>query len=573
MLSSWASSTYFCQVVEAVLAVFVLLVAFWKPTAGSALFEYVERSLRDLAMQRRWAVLSVMCVAVLSRLALLPIMPVPHPYVHDEFSYLLAGKTFALGRLTNQPHLMWPHFESVHILQQPTYMSMYPPAQGLVLAAGQAPGHTPWIGVLFSVALMCGLICWMLQGWLPRSWALLGGMIVVIRWGLFTYWINSYWGGAVPALGGALVLGSLPRLLRYRRVRHAFTYAAGIVVLVNSRPFEGCIVSVAATVSFSVWAYRHGLLKRIAHFRILLAIVFTFALAAPAMLFYNWRVTGSAFRIPYIVNREQYAMAPIFIWGHLNYGKHYDSESLRRVYAAEAELYWKARAYLGLPEIGRKLKNIWIFFFGPLFTIPLLFFFFRITLFGSIAAQFFAWLLVILLFALFSIVWFYPHYAAPGFALFIAFLLQSMRQLRQWKWRDKPSGLFLSRAIPLACLLMAVLLAGAYGVKQPLSYWPLQWSGGIPAPVQAPALITQMTANGKKALVFVRYGQNHDVGSEWVYNGPDIDGQSVIWAREINPVSDAALIRYFPDRNVWVLQPDAQPWLLRSYPLLTRGTE
>jgi hypothetical protein len=125
----------------------------------------------------------------------LSVRRLPQPTAADEFSYLVAADTFAHGRITNPTHPMWVHFESPHLIHEPTYISKFPPGQGLVLAAGQLVFGRPIAGVWLSVALACAALWWMLSAWMPARWALCGGCLAALHpW--FIDWSQSYWGGA-----------------------------------------------------------------------------------------------------------------------------------------------------------------------------------------------------------------------------------------------------------------------------------------------------------------------------------------------------------------------------------------
>ena len=568
MLSNLVSTTYFCQLIETILTCFIFLLAFTAPNLGARYFEQLEIAVARLSRRPWLAVIVIVFGVAVTRLLLLALMPVPAPSVHDEFSYRLASETFAAGRLANPTHAFWQHFESVHILQRPAYMSMYPPGQGLMLAAGRLATGCDWAGVLASAALLCGALIWALRGWFPNSWALAITAIAAVRWLLASYWMNSYWGGALPALGGALIFGSIPRLAKAARVRDAVALGMGVALLANTRPYEGLIVSLTAIVIITFWARRIRGVKFWRSVAILWVLAAILASTAGGMLYYNSRLTKNPLMLPYLADRKQYAIAPLFVWASLRPEPKYASDSLRNVYLAEVDLYRQARSNFGLPEMLRKLKNIWIFYLGPLFSVPLLFFIFgRDTKSDPelhAKKNYIGVLLLTMLAALLQVVWFYPHYAAPAFPAFVAMLLCGLRALRGFTWKQRPVGLFLSRALPAGCLMMAIIPISAHRLGLRLSFWPLSWAFGAAPRVQTPDIQTSVLAEGKKALIFVEYSRNHDPGYEWVYNAADIDRAAVVWARPISPEQDAALVRYFHDRSVWVLNPDAHPLKLEQ---------
>ncbi len=125
----------------------------------------------------------------------------------------------------------------------------------MALALGRAIFGHPWAAWLLSVAALSALCYWMLRAWTTPGWALVGGLLAVIQFGPLRYWMNTYWGGAVSAVAGCLVFGSLPRLRASWRMRDAVLLGLGIGIQLLTRPFE-CVLLVAAVILFFLPALR-----------------------------------------------------------------------------------------------------------------------------------------------------------------------------------------------------------------------------------------------------------------------------------------------------------------------------
>ena len=316
MLRHWASTTYFSQLIETALACLILFLAFIAPRSGTHWFGRIENLFRRIASKPRQTTIGIVVSIIVARLLLIPLMPVPRPSIHDEFSYLLAAKTFSAGRLTNVPDAFWRHFESVHILQQPTYMSMYQPGQGLTLAAGLWTTRVAWSGVLMSVGLLGGVLFWALSGWFPARWALVATTLAVVRWLLFSYWMNSYWGGGLPALGGALIFGSVARLAQIAKTRDALLFALGLVLLAGTRPYEGLVLGLVSFGIVIVWSRHTGLLPTLYRPALIAPVFAVLIVAAAGTMHYNARATGNALTLPYVQDGTSMQLLPCLSGTH-----------------------------------------------------------------------------------------------------------------------------------------------------------------------------------------------------------------------------------------------------------------
>jgi hypothetical protein len=552
---------------EICLTAVCLSFAYTRPPLGDAVFGPVERCFARFARRKRFAVAAVGLLALGIRLALIPIFPIPAPCIHDEFSHLLLSDTLAHGRLSNPTHPMWIHFETFHVNWHPVYASMYYPGHALFLAFGQVVFGNAFWGVWLSGGVMCVAICWALEGWMPAEWALFGGLLAMIRLATFSYWVDSYWGGTTAAIGGALVLGAFPRIKERPNIRDSVLLGLGIALVALTRPYEGIFYCAPIVTALLFWAARYespkvgSLLARVAA-----PAVLTLAVGLGWMGFYFWRVTGSPFTTPYQVNIRTYGLVffpwqqlgPTAPFHHIMMQRFYRDVSLPTIYNFALQHPFELQ--------GLKALVIWFFFFGPLLTMP-----------------WFAWLCTCrqnrppaggrkLRFLLIVCAAGYlpmaltiyvgqPHYAAPLSAAFYAATLLAMRDVA-----GMPSGRWLVRCTAIVAVLLfaAITMADVFH-HGPQPSWLRTWCTPQLQNLDREHVRQALLSLPGKHLVIVRYRPDHDFAyDEWVFNGADIDGSKVIWARDMGS-QNAELLGYFRNRKIWLVEADKRPIAVIPY--------
>jgi len=568
-----------------------------------------------LARRPAFAMLLLMLIALGSCVLASLLSGHPQPLVHDEFSYLLAADTFAQGRIANPKHPLWQFFETMHVVHDPSYASMYPPGQGLALAVGQVATGDPAVGVWLSIALMTGAIYWMLLGWMPRRWALLGGVLVICKFivlgrgaplAMAGYWSQSYFGGAVAAIGGALLYGALARIIQFRGgcaassqnssscqsadaelpcPLNSVLLAVGVAMLANSRPFEGMIVSLPAAITLLIWLLKRPReLRKPSWLRVALPAAIVLLITFACMGYYNHRVTGKATRMAWEHHHDQYCTFPIFVWQRPKMEMTWNHEELKEFHGFwEVDLWMRHRSAEGLAvETGRKLRTLWAFYLAgtPRLDQPIEFMeeqigkgpvgiTKRITAGMSIGDLVLGGLLTL---PLLSLPWVlrrrgmklallccvgavlanlvtvatFPHYAAPMTALVMLLIVQCLRHTRAQ--RNKTGTIVFAVVIGVSMVLFVAAFNPPWRAGRPT--WHLERARFL-------AEMEQIEGNH---LIVVRYGQGHSVHNEWVFNRADIDGAKVVFARDMGEEKNKALLDYYSEkgaggaRHIWMLE-------------------
>jgi len=420
---------------------------------------------------------------------------------------------------------------------------------------------------------MCAGICWALQGWMPASWALLGGLLAVMRLATFSYWGNTYYGGAVAAIGGALVLGAFPRIKRHLRIRDSLLMGLGLAILANTRPYESLFF--CFPIGFALLAWLSGKSApnlKLFLVRLVVPVSLVLALTITAMGYYFWRVTGSPFRIPYQVNMAAYHLV-YFPWQKLAPEAEYHHAVMREFYQGPpvAGQYRQARQHPLLWLLVKPLPHL-IFFLGPALLMPIVVWL-AVRPCGTLAkslsrkTRFLLLLCGITMIGMALPVYIPPaHYAAPITAAIYALLLQAMRYVRQWRFSGQPSGLFLVRAVPMICLALLPVRAAASLLHIPVPVTVIHtWYSEDVHNLDRARVLDQLERDPGRHLVLVSYRPDHEVLAEWVYNRADIEAAKVVWARDMGATGNEELIRHFSNRHVWLMEADEKPPRISPY--------
>lgn len=526
--ASYRYPTHLVPLLDLALTLLLLALLLWicrrQTPFSSAWLDRIDRvwsGARRVSRRPGRLAIALFALGVLASAAVELALGPPVPRVVDEISYLYAAETFARGDLTNPSSPHWRHFQAVHVLPEPTSQGKYPPAQAVVLALGFVFAH-PSASLWLLTGLLTAATAWALRHWLPPPWPLLAALFVLLRIGIGSYWNQSFWGGSVAMIAGLLVLGGGRAQSDRPSTLRSILFGIGILLLANSRPFEGLLFTLPFVPAFAVWWFGR-MARPPRHRRSMSAAVVAAVLLVGglAMAIFHRAVTGSAFLFPHVLYSAEYLPADVvhFLWNYpfdvpwWHAGLHRGTLRLAFTAFFYGGLGGGVLGALALPTLSSRLRrDPWLLagFSGAL-----------LVLVGQFLTK--PW---------------HVHYSAPLGGLVVLLVFLGLRKLVTGLERGGRPGRLLALAFVVSQLVFCLAQLPAHRPDSDsvidLREATRQW----------------LQAEPGRDLVFLC---NETMQDEWMMNSPDRDGAEILWARELTVAENEALTAAYPDREVWHL--------------------
>ena len=398
-------------------------------------------------------------------------------------------------------------------------------------------------------------VYWMVREWINSRYAFIAAFIVMIRYGLFGFWANSYWDGAFTALGGVLLVGGFKAIMSRPNLSNGSAVGLGAAILMTTRPYEGMFFAFPLGASLVLQFVRSTRLGRKSLIPSGLAAAALVAGGFGLTFAHNEAVTGDWKVEPYSLYRQTVAEAPAFLLESRSPQRDAPARyaGTRFTLDIEAKAYDRRATWGGILSAETfRFRNYWNFFVGFALLIP-----FVVGVYTLRSEPALLLAAASLGVGLSFLTWGHAHYAAPGFGFVILAIMDGFRRLRQWRPWACPYGLWVSRLLPLALVIGSVI-----PLSSALTGWPtftmlVNIHDSTPCCWLRPrslhmAVEDEVDRDQARNLVIVDTGPKAPIDAILVSNGPDIDDEQTIWVNDDAEFNRLAIDRY-PVRRIWRL--------------------
>ena len=535
---------FFVFIFFAVLAFCYQIINREKPFHNSRLQEFI---FEKTGKSDRLNCIYILAANIILIALLVSIVGIPIPQTHDEFGYLLAADTFLHGRLVNPTPTSPQHFEFFHILLKPVYAAKYPPLQGFFLAVGTLLTGLPVAGVWLSSLLGSLSIYWLLRAFFSLRWSLFGTILWVFA-PLNILWCDSYWGGHVAVLGGALSAGAFFRYLRIPTGKYLLIWGAGIFLLLNSRIYEGAVLT---AILMLFWVYDRlknrktgkEFYRRTGVFVLIIFINFLW------IGFYNYSVSQNPFVLPYSLHHAQYHRVPLFVFQNVDETKPEIPPVIKKL-----DERWVSEFYENyknpLAAIKSTAERIPIYLVW-LTRSPFLLILFLLSVFTFAKGdnRDFIWkmrvILAVFLVALVLTTFKGDRFIAPVVGIAFVLLTAAAKMLY------RKGGFWKITILSLPLIAGGGFILGTLALE--LKRTPVsEAADNLQTRRQ---IVENLRSQGGKHLIFVETDEARPADARfYVYNEAEIANSRIIWAHNLNSDENRVLIEHYGNRKIWLLK-------------------